>query len=139
MRKKTMALSILVLAMAMLLMISCSGSSFSMQAVDDKTMNITAEKADEGDSVVSGSLVVGEDEQITIDTNLDKGGVTVDFISDEGFDNSEEVPDIENAEATYTTNVSGVESQTVSFGTGSYVVRATATDKANGTIEISVK
>ena len=45
MRKKTMALSILVLAMAMLVMISCSGSSFSMQAVDDKTMNITADKA----------------------------------------------------------------------------------------------
>ena len=139
MRKKNLILSVMVLAMAMLMMISCSSSSFGVVTSDDKTMTITAENSDEGDSAVSGSLVVGADEQVTIDSNLDKGGIQLDFISSEGFDDPEEVPDIENADAVYTAYVSEVESQAVQFGAGTYVVRVTVTDKANGTVEVIVK
>ena len=83
--------------------------------------------------------MVGEEEQITIDSNLDSGSIQLDFISNEGFDDMEEVPDLENAEVKYTTTVSEVESQAVSFGAGSYLVRATVVDNANGTVEIKVK
>jgi len=139
MKRKACILSIMALVLAMIAMTACSGSSFGIAVADEKTAAITAENADKDDMASSGSLVAGEDEQITIDSNLDSGEIRIDFISDEGFDDPEEVPDLENAEVKYTTTVSGVESQAVMFGAGSYIVRATVVDKASGTIDIVVK
>lgn len=139
MKKKTIILSVLVLVLAMLAMAACSNSSFGVVTNDDKTMTITAENSEKDDSAVSGTLVVGEDEQITIDSNLESGGMKLEFISNEGFDDPEEVPDIDEAQAAYTANVNGVESQAVMFGAGSYLVRATVTEKASGTVDIVVK
>lgn len=139
MKRKAYILSLMVLVLATIVMTACTGSSFGMVTNDEKSMSVTAEKSGDGDSATSGSIVVGEEEQITIDSNLDSGSIQLDFISNEGFDDMEEVPDLENAEVKYTTTVSEVESQAVSFGAGSYLVRATVVDNANGTVEIKVK
>ena len=139
MRKRSLLAVIMIMAVAMLVMVSCGKSSFGVVTNDDKTMTITAENSENDASAVSGTLVVGEDEQITIDSNLESGGMKLEFISNEGFDDPEEVPDIDEAQAAYTANVNGVESQAVMFGAGSYVVRATVTEKATGTVDIVIK
>ena len=139
MKRKSLFVSIMVLAIAMLTMISCGGPEFTGEILGDNEMNITAKNADTDSVILTGTLAVGEDEQITIDSNLENGSVQIEFISSEGYDNMEELPDMDNAEAKFTAYVSGVESQAVSFGGGEYMVRATVTEKATGTIDILVK
>lgn len=138
MKKKTLILCILVLAMAMVAMVSCSSSSMAVETKDDKTVVITAENAGEDDENLAGAIVVGKDEQITIDSNLEKGGIHLYFIDAAEAQNEEDLPDAD-VEAKYTANVEGVESQAVSFGEGSYMVKVTATDKATGTVNVVVK
>ena len=139
MKKRLLAVVIMVLMTAMLAMVSCSSSEFGGEVKNEKEMTITAENAEADESLSTGTLEVGENEQITVDSNLEEGAIKIEFISSEGFDDIEEVPDLEGAEAAYTTEVGEVESQAVSFGGGSFIVRATVTEKATGTVEIRVK
>ena len=119
-------------------MTSCGKSEFSGESVDEKHMTINAVKADTGDFFVTGSLEVEEGEQIAIDTKLESGEITLEFISAEGMGNPDEVPDVEG-EATYTAYLSGTNQQSVSFGAGSFMIKPTVTDKATGTIDITVE
>ena len=131
-------LAITVLAVSMLAMVSCVKSEFSGQVDDEKNMTITAVKADKGAYFVTGTLVVEGGEQIAMNTNLEKGEITLEFISAEGNENIEELPEVDG-EATYTANLSGTNSQAVSFGSGSFMIKATVSDKATGTIDITVQ
>ena len=130
--------ALIVLTVSMIAMTSCGKSEFGGESVDDKHMTINAVKADTGDFFVTGSLEVEEGEQIAIDTKLESGEITVEFISAEGIDNPDEVPDLEG-EATYTAYLSGTNQQAVSFGAGSFMIKPTVTEKATGTIDITVE
>ena len=101
-------------------------------------MTINAVKADKGDYFVTGTLVVDEGEQIAIDTDLEAGEITIEFISADGNENIDELPDTD-AEATYTAYLSGTDSQSVSFGAGSFMIKSTVTEKATGTVNITVQ
>ncbi len=138
MKKIISIITIAVLAVSMLAMASCSKHEFSGQLDDEKNMTITAVKADAGDYFVTGTLEVGEGEQITIDTNLESGEITLEFLRSEGEDNIDELPDVDG-EATYTAYLSGTDSQTVSFGAGSFMLKPTVKEKATGTVSIKVK
>ena len=130
--------ALIVLTVSMIAMTSCGKSEFGGESVDDKHMTINAAKADTGDFFVTGSLEVEEGEQIAIDTKLESGEITVEFISAEGIDNPDEVPDLEG-EAIYTAYLSGTNQQAVSFGAGSFMIKPTVTEKATGTIDITVE
>ena len=138
MKKLVSIILIAVLSMTMLLMTSC-GSEFSGTDNDEKHLTINAKNAGVGDYFVTGTLEVDDDESIEIAPSLDKGEVTIEFISAEGMDDPEEVPELDGENAKYTAYVSGTDTQTVSFGGGDYMVKATVTDKATGTIQITVK
>ena len=138
MKKIISIIAIAALAVSMFAMTSCSKHEFSGQTDGDKNMTINAVKADKGDFFLSGSLEVEEGEQIVIDTNLEAGEITLEFISAEGMDNPDEVPDVEG-EATYTAYLSGTNQQAVSFGAGSFMIKPTVTEKATGTIDITVE
>lgn len=127
-----------MLAVSMLAMTSCGKSEFSGSVDDDKNMTINAVKAADGDYFVTGSLVVDEGEEVAINSNLESGAITVEFISSEGEQSDEELPDI-NGEATYTAFLEGTNSQAVSFGTGTFMIKPTVTEKATGTITITVR
>ena len=131
-------IALVVLTVSMIAMTSCGKSEFGGVADDDKHMTINAVKADTGDFFVTGSLEVEEGEQIAIDTKLESGEITIEFISSEGMDNPDEVPDLEG-EAAYTAYLSGTNQQTVSFGAGSFMIKPTVTEKATGTVEITVQ
>lgn len=137
-KRKSVFVSLMILTFAMFVMVSCGGGpTLAADVQDESHMVFTAKKAAEGDFVLSGTLKVGKDQQILIDSQLDPGAVQLDFISNEGMDNVDEVP--EEAAAKYTANVSGIESQAVFFGEGEYMVRVTVSEKATGTVDLQVK
>ena len=138
MKKIISIIAIAVLAVSMIAMTSCGKHEFSGQVDSDKNMTINAVKADKGDYFLTGTLVVDEGEEVVIDSKLEKGEITVEFIGSEGEGNIDELPEV-NGEATYTANLSGTNSQTVSFGAGSFMIKPTVTEKATGTVSITVQ
>lgn len=138
MKRRAIIVSIMVLALAMLVMASCAKHELGGEIGDDmKSMAITATNAEKDASFSSGVLEVTDDEQISITPNLEKGALKIEFILSEGGESMEELP--EDAEAVYTANVSGDSSQAVGFGGGSYMVKVTVTEEATGTVDIAVK
>lgn len=131
-------IAITVLAVSMLAMVSCGKHEFSGNMDDEKNMTITAVNADKGDYFATGTLVVEDGEQVSIDTALEKGEITVEFIASEGEQNIDELPELDG-DATYTAYLSGTNSQAVSFGAGSFMIKPTVTDKATGTVTITVQ
>ena len=77
----------------MLAMVSCGKSELTGETIDDKSMTITASRADTGDFFATGSLVFEEGEQLSIEPNLESGEMTIEFISAEGMDNPDELPE----------------------------------------------
>ena len=136
--KKTVSLfAVIVLVVSMLAMASCGKAELSGEAIDDKSMTITASKSDAGDYFVTGSLVFEEGEQLSIEPNLESGEMTIEFINSEGMDNPDVLPDMEG-EAQYTAFVSGSDAQTVDMPAGTYMVKVTVTEKPTGTVAINV-
>ena len=138
MKKIVSIIAIAVLTVSMLAMVSCGTHEFSGSIDDDKNMTINAVNADTGDYFATGTLVVEEGEEVAIDTKLEKGEITVEFIGAEGESNIDELPELDG-EATYTAYLSGTNSQAVSFGAGSFMIKPTVTDKATGTVTITVQ
>ena len=131
-------IAITVLTVSMFVMVSCGKHEFSGNMDDEKNMTITAVNADTGDYFATGTLVVEDGEQVSIDTALEKGEITVEFIASEGEESIDELPELDG-EATYTAYLSGTNSQAVSFGAGSFMIKPTVTDKATGTVTITVQ
>ena len=138
MKKAFSFILIAVMAMTMMMLTSC-GSEFGCSDNNEKQINITAKKAGKGMFFTTGALIVSENEEIEIESDLKSGSVTIEFFSAEGMEDIEEVPDLDDMEPVFTANVSGEESQTLGFGTGTFLVKATVTEKATGTIEIEVE
>lgn len=127
-----------VLMMASLLLPSCGKSVFTMSKNTEKAMTIEAKNADKDAFFEVGSLVVADGEQISIKSNLEKGSVTVEIIAEPAEQSADELPDL-NSEPVLT-SLAGVEDTTIA-GTvpaGDYMVKATVTEKATGTIDIDV-
>ena len=138
MKKIISIIAIAALAVSMFAMTSCSKHEFSGQTDGDKNMTINAVNADKGDYFVTGTLVVDEGEEVAIDTQLEKGEITVEFIAAEGEGSIDELPELDG-DATYTAYLSGTNSQTVSIGAGSFMIKPAVTDKATGTVSITVQ
>ena len=137
MKKRSLLAVIMIMAVAMLVMASCGKSELSGNVKDEKSMTITAVNSDKGDYFVTGTLEADEDDSVTIEAELEKGSIQIEFIASAGEGSAEEVPDI-GGEATYTAYVSGEDEQTVSLPEGDYMVKVTVTEKATGTVEISL-
>ena len=127
----------MVLTASMLTMVSCGKSELTGEVIDEKSMTVTASKADTGDYFVTGSLEFEEGEQLSIEPNLESGEMTIEFINGEGMDNPDELPDV-SGDAQYTAFISGTNAQTVSMPSGSYMIKVTVTDKATGSVAINV-
>ena len=137
MKKLMSVVAVIVLAASMLTLVSCGKSELTGEVIDEKSMTVTASKADTGDYFVTGSLEFEEGEQLSIEPNLESGEMTIEFINGEGMDNPDELPDV-SGDAQYTAFISGTNSQTVSMPSGTYMVKVTVTDKATGTVAINV-
>ena len=137
MKKLMSVVAVIVLAASMLTLVSCGKSELTGEVIDEKSMTVTASKADTGDYFVTGSLEFEEGEQLSIEPNLESGEMTIEFINGEGMDNPDELPDV-SGDAQYTAFISGTNAQKVSMPSGSYMIKVTVTDKATGSVAINV-
>lgn len=127
----------IVMALA-LVSTACAKHEFSGESNDEKSMTITAVNAAADDYFMSGTLEVDEGESIKIAPDLEKGSIKLEFVSAEGNDNIDELPELDG-EAVVTANVSGTQEQAYGGSTGSFMVKATVTEKATGTVEITIE
>ena len=127
----------LALVVSMAMMTSCGKEEFGVTDNSEKSMTINAQNAGKDLFFLSGSLELEEGQKIEITSALEKGTVELGFVSSEGMDNIDELPDTE-AEPMITAIVTGEEVQTYGMTPGSYLVKATVLEKATGTITINV-
>ncbi len=137
MKKRMVLVVAAVLALAMFAMSSCEGSVFSMDSADEKSMNIMVENAGADEFAMSGGLVVGEGEAITVSSDLEKGSVRIEIYKQAEEQSMEEV-EIPEGEPVMTFDASGTDSSSADFEPGDYTVKATVLEKATGAVKIDV-
>lgn len=137
MKKLWALLVVAVMAMA-LVTTACGKHEFSGSVNDEKSMTVTATNADTDEFFMTGTLEVEKGETIKITPALEKGSVKLEFVSAEGNDDIDEIPEGDGA-AVITADVSGTDAQEFTDAAGSFMVKATVTEKATGTIDIVVE
>lgn len=138
MKKSISVVFVSILAVAMLLT-SCSGGSFSCVSIDEKSAEFEAKTATTDMEVDTGTLVIEEGESISFDsTGLTEGAVHFDLFSNEGWDNPEDFPDLSDKEPILTADCQPQEINTFTFAPGEYIIRAMVTEKATGTIKLTI-
>ena len=126
------------LAMSMMAMCACGGSSLGITGNSEKSMTIEAKNAAQGDFVLTGSLEVTEGEQVVIASSLEKGELKIELYATPAEQSAEEMPDVEGSEPVVMSNASGTETVSATVPEGSYMVKVTSVEKATGTVQIDV-
>ena len=138
MKKITYALLVAVVAMSMMVLCSCGGSSLGITGNSEKSMTIEAKNAAQGDYVLTGGLEVTEGEQVVIASSLEKGELKIELYATPAEQSAEEMPDVEGSEPVVMSNASGTETVSATVPEGSYMVKVTSVEKATGTVQIDV-
>lgn len=135
--------SVLITVIMVFALVACGSKEPTLEGniTDEKTMEIKANKADPDDFIMSGTLVLGEGEQVYYDHKLDSGEIEIQFLPVEEEQSADELPDYENADPAHTLDLSEYGGGSVYFASGSYMVKVTAVgkDKAVGTVSLNVK
>ena len=138
MKNKYLVMTVLLAAILMTALCACNKVTLSGEIKDEKHMEIVADGAAKGDYIVSGGLVVEDGEQIVMDYALEKGKIELAFIKETEEQSSEELPDTD-AEPELKTEVSGTAGGSGVVPSGTYMVKVTCTEKAKGTVNLSVE
>lgn len=136
--RKRIILVTAILALALMAMCACSKTSLVMNGTSDKNMTVEAEKAGKGEFAMVGSLEVVDGEQVVMTSNLEKGGILIELFGTSAEQSEEELPDVEGGDPVMTFNASGTDSISGTLPAGSYMVKATVTEKATGYVQIDV-
>ena len=135
MKRTNILLLIAVLALFALTLSACGKSEFGETENTGKRITITAINVSKGALITSGSLEVADGDRIVITSNLTKGLIRVEIVESSEEQSIDILPDL-NSEAVMTADVSGTETVSETVPTGSYMLRVSCLEKANGTIEI---
>lgn len=147
--KKKLAL-IFALLTVLLMVAGCGGNNgeknytlVSDIAEDGKSMSITANKADEGDFTMGGTLIIEANEKVACEPAMDKGSVTIELIPSEdlGLSEDADAEDIEgaaDATAAFSFKAIGSDIEEETPDPGEYYVRVTADKGATGTVTLTV-
>ena len=73
MKKLLSVLAVIVLAASMLAMVSCGKSELTGETIDDKSMTITASRADTGDFFATGFGILSADTEPNLERTLHIG------------------------------------------------------------------
>ena len=133
MKKRAVPIGIL-LSMIMLLG-ACGKSEFGLVSNNDTSMTVNAKNAAKGDSFMSGSIEVGDNEKIVIESNLEKGEVKIELysVTDDGDINH--LPTISD-EPVIMADLKVNDSFAGEVEAGTYMLKATCIEKATGTIQV---
>lgn len=122
---------------------ACSGEAgtesyaFVVDSTDNNTIEITADKADEG-SAASGFITLGEGEHLVVESALESGSITMRWVPAEGTDD-ETMPDFEgkdlpNPPMDYV--ITGTETSQYSVEYSEVYILFTISETATGTVHI---
>ena len=129
---------IAMLVLSMLALAACEKSEFGVTENTGRLITIEAQNADEGDFFLTGSLEVGDGEQIAVKADLSKGAVKVEIVQTPENQSIDKLPDLDD-EPIITANVSGTDAASGTVPAGWYMVKATCLEKASGTVRVEVE
>ncbi len=133
--KKRIIISLLLIIS--LVIAGCGKVSFELTRIGDNT-TIKATAAD-GKTADTEYFTVGKDEKVTIDASLEKGALSLEFISVDVFIQSDNSPDdIIETGTVITLKISGNDKATLHFEKGNYIIRITAVGTTEGTVKVNV-
>ncbi len=138
MKKKLLFTITALLLLTMICMTACEKSEFGMTENTEKYMQMTAKNADKDAFFMVGSLEVGEGEAIEVDSNIESGSIDVEFILSSGEQSVEELPEMDVEPVFIVKADKSTDKASAGVEPGSYMVKATCTEKATGTIDINV-
>lgn len=139
-RIKTIGM-IIAAACAAVILTSCGKSEFKVTENTGKRMVIEAVNADKDAFFMTGSLEVGDGEQIEVSSDLKKGSIRVEIVRAPENQSIDKLPDLEG-EPVITANLHSKDGGVGCVGTvsaGTYLVKATCLEKATGTVEIKAE
>ena len=137
MRKIVYTVLAAVLALGMIAMTSCGKSEFTFSENTEKMMTVKAVNASKDSMAEVGTLEVGENEQISISSNLDEGTVLIEILGAPESESAEDAPELDS-DPVLTGNMTGTDVISGTMAPGGYMVRATVIEKATGTVDIEV-
>lgn len=134
-RRKCFVITLFIL-LVMLTMTACGGSAFSIDCSDEKAAHVNAENAAKDEWVVTGSLSVEDGEEVVLKSNLEKGEIRIELYATSEEQSIDELPEDPSGEPAVVFAASGTDSMSATMAKGSYMIKATVTDKATGTVDI---
>ena len=137
MKRSPTASLFVVLMLSALMLTACGKSEFGVTDNTEKSMTITAAKADKDTFFMVGTLEVSDGEQIQITSNLEEGSVRVELIGTPEEQSIEELPEMDSP-AVAAADVSAADQKTCAVSAGSYMLKATCLKKATGTVRVEV-
>ena len=136
---KKIGILTIAIGLALLSLTACGTYEFSGDTEESgKQATITAVNAGKDDFFVGGSLEVADGEEIVMTPSLTKGSIRVELFEAPGEQSAEEIPEL-NDEANITADLSGTDSASYPAPAGSYLLKASCLEKADGTVQIEVK
>ena len=138
MKKSLIAFVIAVMVLSMLSFSSCGKSEFGATDTSEKGMTIEAQNGEKDSFFMTGTLIVEEGEQISASSDLEKGKIELAFITLEGAEDPEKVPDTDAEPTAVLTTGSGSNVQSITIGAGEYQVKATCLEETTGTVNVEV-
>jgi hypothetical protein len=136
MKKKALFMITVFMILAMMMLTACSGT-FSIDCSDAKNVHVEADKAAANDWAMSGSLDVEEGETVTMSADLEKGEIKIELFGTAGEQSIDEIPEEPDGEPVMTFMANDTDSMSGTVNAGSYMIKATVTQKATGTVNIT--
>lgn len=140
MKKQLLLMTLIVLCISLMLA-GCAKSNFSVNVNEENAAVITAENSKEGDFGAGGTLTVGENEMLVLESSFDDGcTVHIKVAGSESLKDGETVPDPGSMDiVAIDQDISGTETMTFDVQPGEYGVSAEVISKGSGKATISVQ
>lgn len=136
MKKTLIACIIAVLLLSALT--ACGRTEMAITENTGKRITLEAGRASKDTCLVTGSLEVEEGEQVTVVSGLKKGEIRIEILAPAGMDDSNTIPDVNGADVIMNVLIGPGNSASGTMAAGTYLLRATCTEKATGTITVEV-
>ena len=131
--KRYHVLAAVLMLLAAMLLTACGKSEFSVTENTGKRITITAVNAARDAFFMTGSLEVADGEQIVISSQLTKGEIRVEIVETPEGQGTDALAQI-NGMPVLTANVGPAEGASGTVPAGSYLLKATCIEKADGSV-----
>ena len=138
---KRIKLFTIIMLAALLTLLTTSCGTYEFGADTDpngKQSTITAKNADKDDFFAGGTFELADGEQFVITSNMTRGSIQVELFATPEEQSIDELPDLDD-KASITAVLSDKEEVKKEAAAGSYLLKATCLEKADGTVRIEVK